>query len=122
MENIETLLAAVAQTTGFGDEESVVATPSELGLESSGSPAADEVTGGGGPSPAVGEAVPDLKVTVPAPAPMNGGGEKRKRGRPPKGQVVAKHPPVKRVKVEEEEEDVCFICFDGGSLVLCDRK
>lgn len=120
MENIETLLAAVAQTTGFGDEESVVATPSELGLESSGSPAVDEVTGGCGPSPAVGEAAPDLAGAVPAP--VNGGGEKRKRGRPPKGQVVAKHPPIKRVKVEDEEEDVCFICFDGGSLVLCDRK
>lgn len=47
-------------------------------------------------------------------------GEKRKRGRPPR--VQAKPPPVKKVKEEEEEEDVCFICFDGGSLVLCDRR
>ncbi|XP_057499554.1 zinc finger CCCH domain-containing protein 44-like isoform X2 [Actinidia eriantha] len=43
--------------------------------------------------------------------------EKRKRGRPPKGQ--AKPPPAKKMK---EDEDVCFICFDGGSLVLCDRR
>ncbi|XP_057500328.1 zinc finger CCCH domain-containing protein 44-like [Actinidia eriantha] len=43
--------------------------------------------------------------------------EKRKRGRPPKGQV--KPPPAKKMK---EDEDVCFICFDGGSLVLCDRR
>lgn len=51
-------------------------------------------------------------------------GGKRKRGRPPKGQ--AKTPPAKKVKMKEkekeEEEDVCFICFDGGSLVLCDRR
>lgn len=47
------------------------------------------------------------------------GGGKRKRGRPPKGQ--SKQTPLKKRK-EDEEEDVCFICFDGGSLVLCDRK
>ncbi|KAM7529651.1 hypothetical protein LguiB_033061 [Lonicera macranthoides] len=51
-------------------------------------------------------------------------GGKRKRGRPPKGQ--AKPPPAKKMKMKEkekeEEEDVCFICFDGGSLVLCDRR
>lgn len=48
--------------------------------------------------------------------------EKKKRGRPSKGQgqtPAPKPPPPKRSK---EEEDVCFICFDGGSLVLCDRK
>lgn len=42
---------------------------------------------------------------------------KRKRGRPPRCQ--AKAPPVKKQK---DDEDVCFICFDGGSLVLCDRR
>lgn len=42
---------------------------------------------------------------------------KRKRGRPPRSQ--AKAPPVKKQK---DDEDVCFICFDGGSLVLCDRR
>ncbi|CAH1413643.1 unnamed protein product [Lactuca virosa] len=54
----------------------------------------------------------------------NGGGggavSKKKRGRPPKGMV--KPPPAKKNKEVEEEEDVCFICFDGGSLVLCDRR
>ncbi|CAH9065029.1 unnamed protein product [Cuscuta europaea] len=45
--------------------------------------------------------------------------EKRKRGRPPRGQAIAKPPPLRKMM---EEEDVCFICFDGGSLVLCDRK
>ncbi|KAK9066857.1 hypothetical protein SSX86_014180 [Deinandra increscens subsp. villosa] len=53
-----------------------------------------------------------------------GGGEmvKKKRGRPPRAQ--AKSPPVKTSAkmVKEEDEDVCFICFDGGSLVLCDRR
>ena len=99
MENIETLLAAVAQTTGFGDEDPVVSTPSVVH-----------------PSPAV--VVPDLTAAAPVVC------EKRKRGRPPKGQLTAKPPPIKKVKVEveDEDEDVCFICFDGGSLVLCDRK
>ncbi|KAF3440764.1 hypothetical protein FNV43_RR19050 [Rhamnella rubrinervis] len=43
--------------------------------------------------------------------------EKRRRGRPPRGQV--KTTPVRK---KTDEEDVCFICFDGGSLVLCDRR
>jgi hypothetical protein len=47
--------------------------------------------------------------------------EKRKRGRPPKGQTKSPKttPPARKKK---DEEDVCFICFDGGSLVLCDRR
>ncbi|KAK1440566.1 hypothetical protein QVD17_06395 [Tagetes erecta] len=45
---------------------------------------------------------------------------KRKRGRPPKAQ--ANQPVAKKSKEEDEDEDVCFICFDGGSLVLCDRR
>ncbi|XP_062102520.1 zinc finger CCCH domain-containing protein 44 isoform X2 [Humulus lupulus] len=44
--------------------------------------------------------------------------EKRKRGRPPRGQGKAVAP----VRKKKDEEDVCFICFDGGSLVLCDRR
>ncbi|KAL8229317.1 hypothetical protein R6Q57_014217 [Mikania cordata] len=74
----------------------------------------------GGPVDAV-----DVKVEL-------GSGEqevvKRKRGRPAKAQakpVPAKriHPAAKKVKEEEDEdEDVCFICFDGGSLVLCDHR
>ncbi|XP_068343191.1 zinc finger CCCH domain-containing protein 44-like isoform X2 [Pyrus communis] len=43
---------------------------------------------------------------------------KRRRGRPPSGH--AKATAVR--KMQDEEEDVCFICFDGGSLVLCDRR
>lgn len=56
--------------------------------------------------------------------PMDNGigyAENMKRGRPPRGAVV-KAPQSKRQREEEEGEDVCFICFDGGSLVLCDRK
>ncbi|KAF5463038.1 hypothetical protein F2P56_018987 [Juglans regia] len=46
---------------------------------------------------------------------------KRKRGRPPRGlaKPIKTTPPVRKKK---DEEDVCFICFDGGSLVLCDRR
>lgn len=42
------------------------------------------------------------------------GGQKRKRGRISKG--------VKAPTRKKMEEDVCFICFDGGQLVLCDRR
>ncbi|KAL6641302.1 hypothetical protein ACP70R_019483 [Stipagrostis hirtigluma subsp. patula] len=50
---------------------------------------------------------------------------KRKRGRPPKnrdGAAAAPAPaPVKPV-AKKDEEVVCFICFDGGNLVVCDRR
>ena len=48
---------------------------------------------------------------------------KRRRGRPPRNQATimsSSAPPSQRKK--KDEEDVCFICFDGGSLVLCDRR
>ncbi|KAK4788274.1 hypothetical protein SAY86_019593 [Trapa natans] len=41
---------------------------------------------------------------------------KRKRGRAPKAGSTPKTPGRKI------DEDVCFICFDGGDLVLCDRR
>ena len=47
---------------------------------------------------------------------------KRRRGRPPRNQariMSSSAPPSHR---KNDEEDVCFICFDGGSLVLCDRR
>ncbi|KAE8697302.1 Zinc finger CCCH domain-containing protein 44 [Hibiscus syriacus] len=48
---------------------------------------------------------------------------KRRRGRPPKNQarIMSSSVPVAPPNIDDEE-DVCFICFDGGSLVLCDRK
>ncbi|KAJ8550116.1 hypothetical protein K7X08_033823 [Anisodus acutangulus] len=62
-------------------------------------------------------------VGVNSPAMVNviGSGENTKRGRPPR-RAATKAPPPKRQREEEEGEDVCFICFDGGSLVLCDCK
>ncbi|KAK7406780.1 hypothetical protein VNO78_08413 [Psophocarpus tetragonolobus] len=57
--------------------------------------------------------VPNLAVPV-----VDGPALKRKRGRPAKGAPKVA-PPVRQKK---DEEDVCFICFDGGSLVLCDRR
>ncbi|PIN26856.1 RNA polymerase I transcription factor UAF [Handroanthus impetiginosus] len=140
MENIETLLAAVAQTQGFDDGQPAVSTAPKLRIENSGSgldmrrdisgsQLTGEISGDARPSavvdmhpPAVALAYPAAALAYPAAGRMIGLEEKRKRGRPPRGQLVAKPPPPKRAKVEDEEEDVCFICFDGGSLVLCDRK
>ncbi|KAG9442925.1 hypothetical protein H6P81_018779 [Aristolochia fimbriata] len=47
--------------------------------------------------------------------PAESKGGKRKRGRP--GRVQTRSSTRRK-----EEEDVCFICFDGGNLVLCDRR
>ncbi|KAM7251417.1 hypothetical protein ACFE04_023300 [Oxalis oulophora] len=56
---------------------------------------------------------------------------KRKRGRPPRNQAAAAAAAggtAASVVVQsasskiKEDEDVCFICFDGGSLVLCDHR
>ncbi|KAJ7001338.1 zinc finger CCCH domain-containing protein 19-like [Populus alba x Populus x berolinensis] len=43
------------------------------------------------------------------------GGGKRKRGKNAKT-------PSRATSKKKMEEDVCFICFDGGELVLCDRR
>jgi len=43
-----------------------------------------------------------------------------RRGRPPRTLAKASSPPISRKR--REDEDVCFVCFDGGSLVLCDRR
>lgn len=44
------------------------------------------------------------------------GGGRRKRSRPSRVQGV--RAPARK----KEEEEVCFICFDGGDLVVCDRR
>ncbi|KAK1303244.1 Zinc finger CCCH domain-containing protein 19 [Acorus calamus] len=48
-----------------------------------------------------------------------GSGGKKKRGRPTKAQM---QPSLPLKKKKREEEEVCFICFDGGNLVVCDRR
>uniref|UniRef100_A0A7C8ZTL7 Zinc finger PHD-type domain-containing protein n=1 Tax=Opuntia streptacantha TaxID=393608 RepID=A0A7C8ZTL7_OPUST len=53
---------------------------------------------------------------------------KKKRGRPPRNPAVNASAVAKsdgnsnNKRSKKEEEDVCFICFDGGNLVLCDRR
>ncbi|XP_073297033.1 zinc finger CCCH domain-containing protein 44-like [Primulina huaijiensis] len=137
MENIETLLAAVAQTQGFSyceDDVSVgrkvwvedsVSLP-EIRRDSGASQLTDVPPAVGGcsePSAAVNQVPTSEFQVVPTNGVVIGAADKRKkRGRPPKGQLAERLPPTKRKKQEDEEEDVCFICFDGGSLVLCDRK
>ncbi|KAL6583235.1 hypothetical protein OROMI_005313 [Orobanche minor] len=119
MENIETLLAAVAQTQGFDDDGPVVCTATGLGLENS--EASEVVRNGSGdaqPAAVVGVPLTAPTPTFPAVGQVISAVDRKKRGRP-KGHLA---PMPKRNKLEDEEEDVCFICFDGGSLVLCDRK
>ncbi|VVB05311.1 unnamed protein product [Arabis nemorensis] len=68
----------------------------------------------------------EARVVVDAPP------VKRKRGRPPRAQAQAPPqnrlvlqpppPPPQPPRKKEKGEDVCFICFDGGDLVLCDRR
>jgi hypothetical protein len=71
----------------------------------------------------MGDAAPQHQQQQPPPAAA--APVKRKRGRPPKnrdGAPPAPAPaPVKPVK-KKDEEVVCFICFDGGDLVVCDRR
>ncbi|XP_062209593.1 zinc finger CCCH domain-containing protein 19-like isoform X2 [Phragmites australis] len=103
-------------------------------------------------SPAEADWPPDLRLPPPPPAPAVGMddsqflgsiigevpparqgaaeaapvGAKRKRGRPPKKRdgaaVVAAAAKPARARKEDEDEVVCFICFDGGNLVVCDRR
>ncbi|KNA22355.1 hypothetical protein SOVF_034820 isoform B [Spinacia oleracea] len=47
----------------------------------------------------------------------SGSGGKRRRGRSSKATTPVKTPARKTVG-----EDVCFVCLDGGDLVLCDRR
>ncbi|CAF2157150.1 unnamed protein product [Brassica napus] len=47
-----------------------------------------------------------------------------KKTRPRRGRLQrtnGKASPISPRK-RREDEDVCFVCFDGGSLVLCDRR
>ncbi|KAJ9147002.1 hypothetical protein P3X46_029211 [Hevea brasiliensis] len=80
-----------------------------------------------GPSPAVAAVtgdvtMPDIKVrTVAKVAVADISTVKRKRGRPPRIHGKTRPPTPSLIK-KKDEEDVCFICFDGGSLVLCDRR
>ncbi|KAG5530265.1 hypothetical protein RHGRI_030586 [Rhododendron griersonianum] len=72
---------------------------------------------GGGEAAALAAVLVEVKTEVNV---DEEGVGKRRRGRPARGQP--RPPPMKKIKEEDEEEDVCFICFDGGSLVLCDRR
>ncbi|KAI4330365.1 hypothetical protein MLD38_028660 [Melastoma candidum] len=49
---------------------------------------------------------------------------RKRRGRPPRFNGGGCGPVASSLtgRREDEEEDVCFICFDGGTLVLCDRR
>ncbi|CAO2178298.1 unnamed protein product [Urochloa humidicola] len=106
----DTILMDAAATTNDDDEDDGIV----------GEDAAEEAVTG-----AVGDDAPEEEAAhtdddddEPPPLVAKKGGGRRKRGRPSsKAQAVVKLP-VKR----KDEEEVCFICFDGGDLVICDRR
>jgi hypothetical protein len=53
----------------------------------------------------------------PPPLKKKGGGRPKRGRASSKAQAVVKPSPKKK-----DEEDVCFICFDAGDLVVCDRR
>uniref|UniRef100_A0A6N2M1D1 Uncharacterized protein n=1 Tax=Salix viminalis TaxID=40686 RepID=A0A6N2M1D1_SALVM len=94
-EDMETKMIDVAEE---GDKEE----DTEMEMEEKGNEGedmADEAEG-------VGEGVEEVGRS---------GGGKRKRGKNAKT-------PSRATSKKKMEEDVCFICFDGGELVLCDRR
>ncbi|XP_021753497.1 zinc finger CCCH domain-containing protein 19-like [Chenopodium quinoa] len=61
--------------------------------------------------------IADAEMEVEKPGSGSGSGGKRRRGRNSKATTPTKAPVRKTVG-----EDVCFVCLDGGDLVLCDRR
>ncbi|XP_010531069.1 PREDICTED: zinc finger CCCH domain-containing protein 44 [Tarenaya hassleriana] len=95
--------------------------------------AADEKLGDSGllEAPAAGSydvAPVDVEVKLAVPGCLQrsaGRPAPARRGRPPRSLAKdASSPPstVSQQRKRREEEDVCFVCFDGGSLVVCDRR
>lgn len=76
------------------------------------------VTGGVDLAKAQDGCLPEMELRVEVKV-ADGTVGKRKRGRPARGQPKMTTPQLRK---QRDEEDVCFICFDGGSLVLCDRR
>ncbi|KAK4430663.1 Zinc finger CCCH domain-containing protein 44 [Sesamum alatum] len=116
MENIETLLAAVAQTQGFDDDDPDVSTGPTPRLENSVS--SPEIPGKvsesqllGAPLEVSGDARPSAAPNLPPAAvgQVIGAVEKRKRGRPPKGQLAAK--PLQQRGINRRKRRKMFASF-----------
>ncbi|KAJ9550230.1 hypothetical protein OSB04_014275 [Centaurea solstitialis] len=64
------------------------------------------------------EAEIETESELPESSSKKGSGGKRKRG----GKITKTTSKSSAAPRKRIEEDVCFICFDGGNLVLCDRR
>ncbi|ONM38006.1 Zinc finger CCCH domain-containing protein 19 [Zea mays] len=106
-----TILMEAATTTNNDDDDDNKIVGEDV------AEAVNDITGDGVPEQEAAH-MDDDDDDEPPPLVAKKGGGRRKRGRPSsKVQAVVK-PSVKG----KDEEEVCFICFDGGDLVICDRR